>query len=88
MAPYRVELSRSVQKFLRAHRDVAPAFFDRAALLAQDPHRNDVDAKRMVGAPRDLWRLRISKYRFIYEVDRGTVALFFFEAGNRGDVYR
>ena len=88
MAPYRVELSKSVQKFLRAHRDVAPAFFDRAVQLAQDPFRDDVDVKRMVGTPRDLWRLRISKYRFIYEVDRDTVTLFFFEAGNRVDVYR
>lgn len=88
MTSYRIELSKSVQKFLRTHRDIAPVFFECAHQLSQDPLRKDLDIKRMMGTPRNHYRLRIFKYRFIYEILAETITVYFFEAGNRGDVYR
>ena len=85
---YRVILEKSVQKFLQKHRGekLIAQFTDSLRILAIEPYENSLDIKVLVGLP-NAYRLRIGKYRFLYEIIEETIVINFFDAGSRGDIY-
>jgi len=86
---YKVILEKQVQKFLEKHKwEALISQFEQALLvLTDDPYENDLDIKILIGLP-NSYRLRIWKYRFLYEIIEDTISISFFQAGSRGDVYK
>lgn len=56
--------------------------------MIEDPfHHPQLDIKSLKGE-HELYRLRIGKYRFIYEVKKNELIIIMFTAGSRGDIYK
>jgi len=57
------------------------------ALLIEDPYSSHLDIKKLKGQE-SLFRLRIGKYRFIYQVKNMELLILILKVGTRGDVYK
>lgn len=55
-------------------------------LLSQNPKRKDLDIKKLKG--RDGYRLRLGKWRILYDIDQKQITIYVFDAGSRGDIYK
>lgn len=86
---YKILLEKNVQKFLEKHKweDIIPRFTDALRVLALEPYENNLDIKILVWLP-NTYRLRIWKYRFLYEILEERIIINFFDAGSRWDIYK
>jgi len=86
---YRVVFEKQVQKFLEKHKWEKLIYQFEITLmeLIEDPYDNSLDIKVISWLP-NSYRLRIWKYRFLYEIIEQTISISFFKAWNRGDVYK
>lgn len=87
---FAVKLHKSVDKFLDKHPELRERFIECAVALSQNPfptQDQELDIGVYKGEGENKFRLRISKYRFLYEVFKAEVFIFFFDADKRGDVY-
>jgi len=86
---YRLLLHKNVSKFLekrpaKQRQDLK----DRLEMLKANPYSNEhLDIKPMQGYA-DLYRLRVGKYRFLYQIRQNELIIFVLKAGSRGDVYK
>lgn len=86
---YRLLISKRVIKFI----DSLPTnqrqlVFHKFELLRTDPFTHpQLDIKKMKYSSL-VYRLRVGKLRFIYEIDQDEIVIFVFTAGNRGDIYK
>ncbi len=55
-------------------------------LLAENPKRKDLDIKKLKG--RDGYRLRIGKWRILYDINQKQITIYVLDAGARGDIYK
>lgn len=83
---YDVKLSKNVQKFLSKHPEIIDDFDKAAGELAKNPRpmpgcKLDIVPYKEGG--KDNYRLRISKYRFLYEVVDHRVEVDVYDAGSR-----
>ncbi len=86
---YTVLLSKKVIKFLHSlpskQQKTIKSKFE---LLRSDPfHHSKLDLKKMKSKD-ELYRLRIGRIRFIYELDKEKVIILVFAGGKRGDIYK
>lgn len=81
---YKVTLEKNVVKFLEKHKGevLLPRFTEAIRILALDPYQNSLDIKILIGLP-NSYRLRIGKYRFLYEIIEDRIVIHFFDAGAR-----
>ena len=86
MTKYTIKTHKSVEKFLSTHPEVARHFIEKFSLIAQDPQTNAVDTKPLKGKPNNF-RLRIGKYRFLYEIRHTEILIWIWRADNRNNVY-
>ena len=86
---YKIILEKSVQKFLEKHagEDLIKVFTNSLRILSLEPYENNLDIKILVWLP-NSYRLRIWKYRFVYEIIDEKVIINFFDAWNRWDIYK
>jgi len=86
---YKIVLEKKVQKFLEKHAgdDLIEKFKTSLMILSLDPYENNLDIKILVWLP-NSYRLRIGKYRFIYEVIDEKIIINFFDAWTRWDIYK
>lgn len=86
---YKIVLEKSVQKFLKKHRTepVKEVFSEAISLLALDAYENNLDIKILEWLP-NSYRLRIGKYRFLYEILDDVLVISFFDAGTRWAIYK
>ena len=86
---YKIVLEKNVQKFLEKHKwdDLIEKFTHSLRILAIEPYENNLDIKVLVGLP-NSYRLRIWKYRFLYEIIEEKIVISFFEAWNRWNIYK
>jgi mRNA-degrading endonuclease RelE of RelBE toxin-antitoxin system len=87
--PYRVEVHRKVEKFLKRHRDLAARFEGIRSRIALSPYTGAdiVHMKKRGWHCSRRWTV-LDKYRLIYEVNDGKRLVHIFHAGPRGQVYR
>lgn len=86
---YRVVLKKEVKKFLNKHQELIPKFVDSVNKLAHNPFDKSLDIKPLTWRKNlSEWRLRIWKYRFVYEVLKEEVIILFFDAWSRGKIYK
>ncbi len=86
---YQIILEKNVQKFLEKHKweDLIVKFTESLRILTLEPYENNLDIKVLVWLP-NTYRLRIWKYRFLYEILEEKIIINFFDAGSRWDIYK
>ena len=86
---YQIFLEKKVQKFLLKQKwqPIISQFERVLRELAFDPYENTLDIKIIVWLPH-CYRLRIWKYRFLYEIIDDKVIINFFDADSRWDIYK
>ena len=85
---YLLSVSKDVKKFI-ASRDAKTRqkIISTLESLAEDPFGNQLDIKPMQGME-NHYRLRVGKYRLLYEVMEERILVYAYQAGSRGDVYK
>ncbi len=84
---YRIETSKSVDKFLNKHRDIAMKYIELLDIMSLSPFENNLDIKSLKWQ-KNHYRLRIWKYRFLYEIIEDKILIYFYEADTRWDIYK
>ena len=62
-------------------------FTNSLRILSLEPYENNLDVKILIWLP-NSYRLRIGKYRFVYEIIDEKVIINFFDAWTRWDIYK
>ncbi|MCH7640257.1 MAG: type II toxin-antitoxin system RelE/ParE family toxin [Bacteroidetes bacterium] len=82
---YRVEILRRAEKSLRKlPRHEFERVRDAIRALGDDPR--PVGCKKLVG--RDGWRIRVGRYRVIYEIEDTIRIVLILDVGHRREAYR
>ena len=87
---YDVIISKQVRKVLDTLPDeFIKSFWGKVNILAENPfnlHTN-IDIKPLKGKLKGFFRLRIGNYRFLYEIRKREILIYFFKSDTRGDIY-
>ncbi len=85
---FKIELKRQVQKFLLNHKweNIIKEFNSKLKILSKNPRDINLDIKKLKW--NNFYRLRIWKYRFIYEILDDKLIVVFISAWSRWDIYR
>ncbi len=86
---YSVLLHKKVEKFLDSKDDkFVLSFWDKIKILKKNPfERNtNLDVIPLKGK-KNHYRLRIGKYRFLYEIKKNEIIIYFYKVDTRGDIY-
>lgn len=84
---YSLEYSKEVKKFLQKHSDLAPKVIDALEQITQNPYSNTQDIAKIQGM-QNHYRLRISKYRILYEIKEKEILIYAYKADSRGGIYK
>ena len=86
---YKVVFDKEVFKFLEKHKweKIILQFKQAVEILKSDPFNNNLDIDTYKER-RFSYRLRISKYRFIYEIISNELIIRFVDADKRWDIYK
>ena len=87
MAKYRIDIKRSAQKEIESieTKKERQRIVRRIAALAADPRPPGCE---IVSARDHYCRIRQGRYRIIYEIKTGGLAIVIIKVGDRKDVYR
>lgn len=85
--PYQVITSKEFDRFLEKHRDLAPKVLSSFRQIAQNPYENTLDIAKLKGE-KNKYRLRLGKYRFLYEIIEEQILIYAYKASSRGDIYK
>jgi mRNA interferase RelE/StbE len=86
---YRVLLHKKVEQFLDLRDDnFVLLFWDKIRVLRKNPfdRSTNLDIVSLTGK-KNHFRLRIGKYRFLYEVRKSEILIYFYKADSRGGIY-
>jgi len=86
---YNIVLEKQVQKFLLKHKwaHIIISFYEILNKLKMDPFHNDLDIKSMVWL-KNTYRIRVWKYRILYEVLENNISISVFRIDSRWAVYK
>ena len=84
---YRLEYHKNFTKFLDKHKDIRAKVLQSFELIAQNPYENNLDISKLQGEM-NKYRLRLGKYRFLYEIIETQILIYAYKADSRGDVYK
>ena len=87
MQKYKLKLSKNVIKFLVKNEKLSSLFYKQILVLIENPFNNNLDIK-ILKWYKNKYRLRIWKFRFLYEIYNDELIVYFFDAGNRWDIYK
>jgi mRNA interferase RelE/StbE len=86
MAKYRIEVSAAAERQLKnIRREDAIRILRSIALLASEPRPA---GSRKLSGYEDIYRIRIGRYRVLYEIDRKHIIIVILKIGYRREVYR
>ena len=84
---YKVKYHKNVVKFLeKIPKNYAKKIIEIFEELKKDPFEHNFDIKPLKGF-KNIFRLRVSKYRIIYEINENELYIYVIKADKRGDVY-
>jgi len=87
MTRYTIHASKHVKKFLDCHSDIAQRFLQKISIMSTDPFSATLDIQKLEWKD-NHYRLRISKYRFLFTLQEWEILIYFYKAGKRWDVYK
>lgn len=86
---YDVSYHKVVIKFLqKQNKDFAKRVLDSFDEIAVTPTYSNHDIKPLSGSPKNHYRLRIGKYRFLYEIIDDRLLIYCYDADSRGGIYK
>lgn len=86
---YKVKYSKNAEKFIKKNKEYGLKFYKAFKDLSEDKEsffRYDIKIFRC--SERDVFRLRVGKYRAIFKVVDDEVVIFVFDIDSRGDIYK
>lgn len=85
---YKIRLQKKVLKFLEKHKweKVIEIFSTYLKILQNNPYNNRLDIKILKW--NNSYRLRIWKYRFIYQIIEDKLIVTFTDWDSRWDIYK
>ena len=85
---YKINITKKVFKFLSKHKGekLITSFENSLIILKNNPYRNTLDIKSLKWYEKN-YRLRIWKYRFIYEIIEDKLIISFAYADTRWNIY-
>jgi len=86
---YRLKFDKKVLKFFLKHKwEKVSILFEKYAMqIKLDPYTKKLDIKKIQWWE-NKYRLRIWKYRFLYEIIDNEILIYFYDAGSRWDIYK
>ena len=90
MSFYKVEYSKSAEKFIKKNRAIGVRFFQAFEELAEDKANIQFyDIKKFRSKNYDdIFRLRIGDYRAVFRIIDNKLLVYVFDIGSRGDIYK
>ena len=67
--------------------DIQQRVVESFEIIAQNPYQNALDIVKLKGEE-NKYRLRLGKYRFLYEIIEEQILVYAYKANSRGDVYK
>lgn len=84
---YTIDMHKKVRKFLHKHRgECSNKIVEKLEILAQNPYENNLDIAKLEGYEHH-YRLRVGKYRILYEIIDTQILIYAYDADSRGDIY-
>lgn len=81
---YEIIFKSPAKKFLKKlDKSIQKKILNKIKQLKQNPFIG----KPLVGNLSGLWRLRIDKYRIIYQINKNELIIFILEVGHRKNIY-
>lgn len=87
MSMYKLKTSKAFDKFLDKHRDLSSTIIAKLELIAQNPYNTTLDIAKLQGYE-NHYRLRVGKYRILYEILEQEILIYAYDADSRGGVYK
>ena len=84
---YEIKYSKSLKKFLLKHRDIGVRVVEKLEKLSQNPKDESLDIKPLK-AKDGHFRLRVGKYRILYEIVEQEILIYAYDADSKGDIYK
>lgn len=85
---YKLQVSKQVAKFLdKTEHGLRIKIISTFELLSEEPFSSHLDLKPMTNK-KGHFRLRISKYRFLYELNEMELFIYVYKADSRGGIYK
>lgn len=84
---YSIKYGKVVEKFLRKHTVIAPKVIAKLDILAENPYQNNLDIAKLEGYEHH-YRLRVGKYRILYEIIDTQILIYAYDTDSRGDIYK
>lgn len=86
---YKINLEKNVMKFLEKYKweKIIHLFTEKLKIISNNPYENNLDIKAFKWTE-NTYRLRIWKYRFVYEIIENEITIIFFDADSRGWIYK
>ncbi len=79
---YQIKIHKRVDKFLEFHSFIVKPFFSKMEVLRQDPLDPSLDVKKLQNEE-NKYRLRIGKYRFLFEIVESQILIDIYDADSR-----
>jgi len=85
---YKLKFHKQVIKFLQNQPlNFRKKVINSFEIIKNNPFDNSLDIKELKGME-NYFRLRLSKYRFIYKIENDILLIEVIKAGSRGDIYK
>ncbi len=85
---FEIRLSKQVQKFFeKQDAKLCQRVIVIFEKLSQNPKDTTLDIKPLKGEE-GQYRLRVGKFRFLYEIFENEILIYIYKADSRGDVYK
>ncbi len=84
---WKIKLHKNIVKFLKQHPKIEPIFKEFFFNIKKNPYQTLYDIKK-INNLENGYRLRIGKYRFIYQLKKDEMLIFVLHANSRGQIYK
>ena len=88
---YQIDFYRSASDFMDKHPELFNRLNKALWVIEQDPYpsaQTPIDIKYLKRNNSEHVRLRIGKYRFLYEIIESEKRIQIYDAGSRGQIYK
>lgn len=84
---YKIKMHKRLRKFLQKHEDLRAKIVQNLELIAQNPYNTTLDIAKLQGYE-NHYRLRVGKYRILYEILEQEILIYAYDADSRGGIYK
>lgn len=85
---YKIIINKKVAKFLDKNKDLNDKFLSILKEFWVNPFDNSILDIKILKWEKNKFRLRLWKYRFLYEIIKDEIIIFFYNVWSRWDIYK